>query len=422
MTFYLSATIIIELLMIAMILHVVAYSGFTKAQKLWFVATFLLVIICSLAEYAVHCGVYKASWRIPLTCLTVIQFSLAPILTGLFTGALGMRSEARSAIRLFMVHTVYEVLAAPFGMVFYFNDEGYFRGDLYVVYEIVYLIALIYLVYSLIRVGRRFQHRDISTIVMVPVIIVAGIIPMTIAKIHVAYISIGICATLCYIYYNDLVQQDIQTELVENQEKISALQMHTISSLANLIENRDIETGNHVARTSLYAKTLAEDARADGIYTDIIDDRFIEFEYLLAPLHDVGKIVVSDSILKKPGRLTYEEYEEMKKHASAGDRVVKEVLKGVTEDEYADFAADIARYHHEWWNGRGYPDGLSEKQIPLSSRIMAIADVYDALVSERCYKKPYPPDEAFRIIEHESGTHFDPDLVKVFLAHKEHYI
>ena len=214
----------------------------------------------------------------------------------------------------------------------------------------------------------------------------------------------------------------MKSVLIANQTKVSNMQSHIISGLSNLIENRDTETGEHVARTGKYVKTLAENAEKDGVYTDIIDEHFISLLYSLAPLHDVGKIVVSDQILKKPGKLTPEEFEEMKKHASAGGKVVRQILSGITDDEFIDFASDIATYHHEKWDGSGYPEHLSGDKIPLSARIMAIADVYDALTSERCYKKAMSPEKAFTIIQEESGTHFDPKLVEVFLKHKEEFI
>ena len=139
-------------------------------------------------------------------------------------------------------------------------------------------------------------------------------------------------------------------------------------------------------------------------------------------MHDIGKIIVSDNILKKPGRLTFDEYEMMKKHAELGGQVVREVLNGITDEEYLSFASDIATYHHEWWNGNGYPKALKEDAIPLCARIMALADVFDALVSIRCYKEAIPVEDAFSIIKNESGTHFDPKLVKVMLDHKDEIV
>ena len=166
---------------------------------------------------------------------------------------------------------------------------------------------------------------------------------------------------------------------------------------------------------------LAEYCRMEGVYTEEIDNHFIDLLYTLAPMHDVGKIIISDNILKKPGKLTPDEFEEMKRHASVGGDVVKEVLSGISDEEYLKFASDISTYHHEWWDGSGYPNGLVGEEIPLCARIMAIADVYDALISERCYKKAMSPEEAFEIIKKEAGTHFDPNLVKVFLHHKKDF-
>ncbi len=200
------------------------------------------------------------------------------------------------------------------------------------------------------------------------------------------------------------------------------MQTRIISGLANLIESRDLETGEHVSRTGFYVKKLAEDAVKEGVYANVLDGRFIEMMEAVAPLHDIGKIVVSDTILKKPGRLTEEEFEQMKKHASCGGAVVREVLNGVADEDYLSFASDVSTYHHERWDGKGYPSGLKEEEIPLSARIMAIADVFDALISERCYKKPVSLDVAFEIIGEESGAHFDPDLVDVFLRHREDFV
>ena len=244
----------------------------------------------------------------------------------------------------------------------------------------------------------------------------------TIFQLHIGYVTVGIAACVCYVFYNDLVQEDMHAELVEQQQKLSEIQTKIISRLSNLIESRDTETGEHVARTSAYVKTLAEDALASGIYTEEINKDYIKLLAMLSPMHDVGKILVSDKILRKPGRLTPEEFEEIKKHASSGGDIVRDILNDISDEKYVNFAIDIATYHHERWDGKGYPMGLKEKEIPLSARIMAIADVFDALVSKRCYKEPMEIEEAFKTIQEESGTHFDPKLVDIFLKNKEKYI
>lgn len=422
MTFYSAIVIITELLMITMIIHVLFYREFNKKQKSWFIATFVGVMICNASEFAVHCDYYNPVFKIPLTILTVIQFSLAPIMAMLFAGALGLKHQGKIAIVFFSVNLLMHIILAIFGKIFYFDDAGYQRGDLFILYEIVYAISLAYLLVALVLVSLHFKHRDVATIGLILVgLVVGGIVPMTFFKLNVAYLAIGVAASLCYIFYNDLIQQDTKDALMAQERQLSEIQSHIISGMANLIESRDTETGEHVNRTSRYVKIIAEESRAKGVYADQITDHFITLLYTLAPMHDVGKIVVSDQILKQPRRLTKEEFEVMKHHARDGGTVVKKILDGITDDEYIRFAADIATYHHERWDGTGYPLGLKGEAIPLSARIMAIADVFDALVSKRCYKDAVSADEAFEIIKSESGTHFDPLLVEVFLEHKDRF-
>ena len=422
MTFYTGIMIITELFMLAMLIHVMQYSGLTKLQKIWFIMTFAAIMLCAAAEYVVHCGLYDPKAALFLTILTILQFSTAPVLGILLSGALGVPHQKKIAIAFFLLNLIVECLAAPFGWVFCFNQDGYFRGAAFFVYEVFFSVGMIYLFINIVRVGKSFRHRDRETVIMILLILIAGILPMALFQLNISYMAAAICAGLSYIYYNDLVQQDIKAELISNQEKLSLMQEHIISGLANLIESRDTETGEHVSRTSRYVKMLAGFAKEDGIYTDRLDDEFIVLMYRLAPMHDVGKIVVPDHILKKPGKLTDEEFEQMKRHASEGGRVIREVLSGVAEEKYLSFAADIATFHHERWDGRGYPQGLSGEEIPLSARIMAIADVFDALISERCYKKAMPTEKAFAIIQEEAGTHFDPNLAMVFIKHKNAFI
>ncbi len=422
MSFYVAIVIIVELLMISMTIHVLFYKQFNRSQKGWFITTFASIAFCTISEYLVHNDYYFSSLKVFMTILTVIQFSLAPVLAMLFAGALGLKNQSKIAAIYFGINLVAEIALAPFGLIFSFTDTSYVRGNLFFLYEIFYAISLFYLIAALFFVGRHFKHRDATTIVMIFVVLVGGIIPMTFFKLNVAYLAIAVAASLSYIFYNDLVQQDTKEELIKNQTKMSAMQEHIISGLASLIESRDTETGEHVSRTSKYVRIIAENAKNSGVYANLITDHFIDLLYTLAPMHDVGKIVVSDQILKQPRKLTPEEYEEMKKHAKEGGKVVKKILKGIATEEYLDFASDIATFHHERWDGSGYPYGLKGNEIPLSARIMAIADVFDALISKRCYKEAIPMEKAFAIIESESGTHFDPKLVDVFLVNKDKII
>jgi hypothetical protein len=415
MTFYAGIAILTELFMLAMSIHVIRYSGISKKQKTWFLLTFLTVMFCTAAEFAVHGAAYDLKYRNVLTVVTVLQFSAAPLLGLLFSGALGLPKQRTFAIVFFCLNLLVETVAAPSGRVFFFDHQGYHRGEYFIIYGAFYFFSLLYLVFSMIRVGKRFRHRDVGTIAMILVVLAAGIIPMTAFKINITYMAIAFGASLSYIYYNDLIQQDIQAELVANQEKMTRMQEHIISGLANLIENRDTETGEHVARTSGYVRALAKFARADQVYADQLDDHTIDMMYAIAPLHDVGKIVVPDEILKKPGRLTDEEFAQIQRHASEGGRVIREVLSGVADDEYLSLAADIAECHHERWDGGGYPDGIAGEDIPVEARVIAVADAYDAMASRRSYRGVLPQETIRAELARGSGKQFDPVFAAVML-------
>ena len=211
----------------------------------------------------------------------------------------------------------------------------------------------------------------------------------------------------------------LENEVAEKAKKISKIQERFIVSFANMIELRDDVTGQHVKRTSRYVRIIANALKKRNIYPGIITDEFVDAICKAAPLHDIGKIAISDSILRKPGKLTEEEFEIIKTHPKVGGDMLREALKIDEADEYLTYAYEMAMYHHEKWNGTGYPEGLKGNEIPLSARIMAIADVFDALTSKRSYKDKISDDRAFEIIEQSSGSHFDPILVNVFVDIKE---
>ena len=201
--------------------------------------------------------------------------------------------------------------------------------------------------------------------------------------------------------------------------RIAEIQYNTIMGIADLVESRSGETGQHVKRTSSLVNKILLQARKKGLWADVLTDDFIDCVTRAAPMHDLGKIVIPDAILNKPGKFTPDEFEVMKSHASAGGKIVHDIIGGVEDKDYVDIASDIANFHHEKWNGKGYPTGKKGAEIPLSARIMAVADVFDALVSERCYKKPMSYEDAFALIEREAGEHFDPQVVELFLELKD---
>ena len=237
-----------------------------------------------------------------------------------------------------------------------------------------------------------------------------------VATLCLAVVVFVILTCLAVVARHGRLIMDRQAEeLQSHQQRVMALQYKTIVGMANLIEGRDEDTGEHVKRTSWFVDRIARKLDEKGIYRDEIDDEFLENLWKAAPLHDIGKIKVPDAILKKPGKLTDEEFEIMKSHAAQGGQIVYETMDGIEERQYIEMAHNVAKYHHEKWNGTGYPEGLSGEAIPLCARIMAVADVFDALTSKRCYKPAMSIEEAYQIIEESAGSHFDPVVAEAFL-------
>lgn len=209
-------------------------------------------------------------------------------------------------------------------------------------------------------------------------------------------------------HYNDTLQKSVK----EKSKHITEIQQKIVLGLSEIVENRDSNTGGHVKRTSDIVKILVKTLSEIGKFT--LKDNFIEDVIRAAPMHDLGKIAVDNSILCKPSRLTEEEFSLMKTHAPKSAEIVHSILDGVEEEHFVLLSSNLARHHHERWDGKGYPDGLAGNQIPLEARIMAIADVYDALVSKRCYKEPMSFEQAYDIIIENMGSQFDPNLQEVF--------
>lgn len=196
----------------------------------------------------------------------------------------------------------------------------------------------------------------------------------------------------------------------------------TIFALAKLAESRDNETGQHLERVQRFALTLTQELARSSPYANLIDPEFIRLVYQTSPLHDIGKVGIPDSVLQKPGKLTPEEFEVMKRHALLGAETLDAALEKYPEARFLRVAREIAATHHERWNGSGYPLGLSGTDIPLSGRIVAVADVYDALTSKRCYKPAYTHEEARSILVGDAGKHFDPVVIQAFLAIEAEFV
>lgn len=219
---------------------------------------------------------------------------------------------------------------------------------------------------------------------------------------------------------NEFLEEEVQ----KRTQEVTAVQDVTILALASLAETRDNDTGNHIRRTQHYIRILAEKLRHNIRFSHLLnDDKTIDMLFKSAPLHDIGKVGIPDHILLKPGRFTPEEFEIMKSHTTLGrDSIIAAEKRLGLELPFLAYAKEIAYSHQEKWDGTGYPEGLSGDDIPISGRLMAVADVYDALICRRVYKEGMPHEKAVKIIQEGSGSHFDPDIVEAFMACTDEFL
>ena len=217
------------------------------------------------------------------------------------------------------------------------------------------------------------------------------------------------------------LQQDLEQRneslnqtVFAQQQEISAAQLSTIVALAKLAESRDDDTGLHIDRVGSFSRRLAQAAQNHSNRNAELDDHYVEMIYHASALHDIGKVGIADAILQKPGKLNSDEFDIMKTHPTIGFLTLESIVKSYPNNQMVGMGSDIAKSHHEKWNGSGYPEGLSGEAIPLSARIVAIADVYDALRSKRPYKTPFSHQQAVDIILEGRGVHFDPELIRLF--------
>jgi len=215
----------------------------------------------------------------------------------------------------------------------------------------------------------------------------------------------------------------LDTEVKRRTQEVAALQDVVIHTMASLAETRDNETGNHIRRTSWYVKALAERLRHHPRFAHFLDDTTIELLFKSAPLHDIGKVGIPDRILLKPGRFEPHEMEIMKTHTTLGrDAILSAERELGIEVDFLKYAKEIAYGHQEKWDGSGYPEGLAGDAIPISARLMALADVYDALISRRVYKEGMSHEQAVAIIAEGHGKHFDPDITDAFLEIQKQFV
>jgi len=213
----------------------------------------------------------------------------------------------------------------------------------------------------------------------------------------------------------------LESEVGKQTQTVLELQNAIIKIIAELVECRDSITGGHIERTQHYIRLLIDFLMEHDIYADELTQWDIDLFVMSSQLHDVGKITIRDDILMKPGKLTEDEFEEIKFHTIAGVDIIRRIEENTTESEFLLYAAALAGSHHEKWDGTGYPYGLKENEIPLHGRLMALVDVYDALTNDRPYKEAFSHEEAVKVIKEGCGTHFDPEITNIFLLHEKEF-
>ncbi|MGN0618125.1 MAG: HD-GYP domain-containing protein [Ruminiclostridium sp.] len=322
------------------------------------------------------------------------------------TGAFPKRFKHRAAIILPFVINIAVVIIGADSLYYVKGKTTNYSMGLSV--YTCYIMAAIYMILAIVVFFRRWnyieRHKRTSIFTYLLMLIVVTTVQMIFPETLISSIAVTIFIVGVYMNLEDPAIKEL-----------SRFHNETVMSFANLIENRDNSTGGHIKRTSRYVGLIAEELLARNYYTEILTKDYITNLLKAAPMHDIGKISVPDAILQKPGRLTDEEFRIMKLHAENGGNIIRETFRNLRDEEYRKMAFEVARYHHEKWNGKGYPDGLIGQDIPLCARIMAVADVFDAVSEKRCYREAMPIDKCFGIIREGSGRDFDPLIAEIFL-------
>ena len=219
---------------------------------------------------------------------------------------------------------------------------------------------------------------------------------------------------------NEMAQEQAQS-LISRTMRASDIQQGMLIAMASLIESRDGSTGEHIKHAERYMEIFSEAVHREGYHRELVTQEYMDNLCKAAYIHDVGKLRVSDAILQKQGGLSSDEFDQIKYHTTAGGEMIRSAMAEIPDEAYLSLAFDVATYHHERWDGSGYPKGLAGEAIPLSARIMAVVDVFDVLSSKRCYKQAIPLPQTFEIMGELAGEQFDPTLAQIFLKHKDEF-
>lgn len=278
-----------------------------------------------------------------------------------------------------------------------------------------YIMMALYMIATIIVFSRswHFITEKKRASILVYLIVCSGITVIQMLFPETLISCLAITITILCLYINTKTPEILELEDTYR---------HMMHSFADIIESRDGSTGNHVKRTTAYVELILKGMKQHNYYCDILTQDYMDEMLLAAPMHDIGKIATPDAVLQKPGRLTAEEYEQIKAHTTNGADIIQKALSTIGDRNFLDLVTNVALCHHEKWDGSGYPKGLAGSDIPLCARIMAIADVFDAVSEKRCYRDAMTMEESFQIIRDGSGTAFEPLLVDVFMEMKQEVI
>ena len=351
----------------------------------------------------------------PILNLVCHLFFLISIDVGIFmifyymlflTESLPTRPKSRMLLFLPLIINIIVVIA-------FIPQLEYIEGDLSnysmgISAYTCFIMAGVYIILTLISFFRKRKYMErskrISSFIYLFILSSCVVLQMIFPQVLISSIATTTIILGIYLTYENPAV-----------EEVSIYHREMVMGFATLVENKDGSTGGHIKRTTHYVKLLAEALRKKGYYKDTLTKDYLKNLYMAAPMHDIGKISVPDLILTKPGKLTDEEFEQMKLHTVNGKEIIEDTFGHLKNKAYLQIAREVVYSHHEKWDGSGYPLGSAGAEIPLSARIMAVADVFDALSEKRCYRDAMPLNKCFEIIREGRGKHFDPVLVDVFL-------
>lgn len=414
-----------------------ANKNLKKQTSLWFFLLTVSILIFNIADMANWFSEGTAKpWHSPyLKIMTFIYYAAVPFSVFFFMKYLKHFLHPVEMSEWFfriigfvsILYLVGVILSAITGFYYVIDAENYYHRGSYYAVSLVF-DAFFYIV-TVIPVIVYRKHFNLPTKIallsysLFPIIMV--LVQMNLYGLSLVNTGMTLSVLMIFVYsHRDLESSFLHYEQQAEKatEKLIRFQEHTINCLSNLVESGDSEGGQHAQRTSLFVQKLAIQTQKDGYYPEILTDNYIRMMTKAAPLHDIGKICTPDAILFKNGPLTEKEREIANQHTINGGRIVRDIVKFSENQEFIDISVGIARNHHEWWDGSGFPDKLAGENIPLCARMMAIANAFDVLVFKHHNNTPVSLEEALKIIQKESGTHFDPILVLEFLKIREELI